>query len=429
MPLPRPCQMNAPEEINVYTDGSWIFPLKQFLGLGGAGIWWPARNLVDVPLSTAEEELAHGDCNAEGVRLFTSIGGFGGSSTRTELAAGVIAISSQGPVRLGTDSEAFRSNAVGIIESIKRSDRRKAQWKTTSDGDLWEHFFKAVAAKGAHSVRITKVKGHATEEQVAAGEVRSQGKSGNDAADAVADLGVKVHGEDLIKLGGLCRGRRKRYTRLVGNIQQHIVEAYQIHWQLKDREERLAGKAAYGEDRKKDKFERPKFVEPNECRKLRIQSTMGRFAGAKRKLQAAGDIEKFLRGLVIKPCAESERGITWVELSILFRMHGSVKPIPDAKDRALRRGTARQLIDSFKKQRRNVIEKLVYDGEEKSLFALLSLKTTPLRGVGVESHIPMLFFSVAITEGCQVALTDELLRLFTRPVRRTSRRSARVRLS
>ena len=105
MPLPRPCQMNAPEEINVYTDGSWIFPLKQFLGLGGAGIWWPARNLVDVPLSTAEEELAHGDCNAEGVRLFTSIGGFGGSSTRTELAAGIIPISSQGPVHLGTDSE------------------------------------------------------------------------------------------------------------------------------------------------------------------------------------------------------------------------------------------------------------------------------------------------------------------------------------
>ena len=140
--------MNAPEEINVYTDGSWIFPLKQFLGLGGAGIWWPARNLVDVPLSTAEEELAHGDCNAEGVRLFTSIGGFGGSSTRTELAAGVIAISSQGPVRLGTDSEAFRSNAVGIIESIKRSDRRKAQWKTTSDGDLWEHFFQSRCFQG-----------------------------------------------------------------------------------------------------------------------------------------------------------------------------------------------------------------------------------------------------------------------------------------
>ncbi len=46
------------------------------------------------------------------------------------------------------------------------------------------------------------------------------------------------------------------------------------------------------------------------------QSAMERFAGSKRKLQAAADIEKFRRGLVIKPCVDSERGITWIELYI-----------------------------------------------------------------------------------------------------------------
>ncbi len=71
-------------------------------------------------------------------------------------------------------------------------------------------------------------------------------------------------------------------------------------------------------------------------------------------------------------------------------MYGSMKPTHDAKDRAMRKGTARQQIDSFKKQCRNLVRKLIYDGEEKSLFAPLSLKIAPLRGLGVESYTPML---------------------------------------
>lgn len=40
--LPLRCTLKPPEQINVYTDGSWLFPLKQS-GLGGAGVWWPGR--------------------------------------------------------------------------------------------------------------------------------------------------------------------------------------------------------------------------------------------------------------------------------------------------------------------------------------------------------------------------------------------------
>ncbi len=60
MPLPYQCQRQAPEDINVYTDGSWIHPLRQFLGIGGAGVWWPGRNpAVCHRLSQAEEDLAY----------------------------------------------------------------------------------------------------------------------------------------------------------------------------------------------------------------------------------------------------------------------------------------------------------------------------------------------------------------------------------
>ncbi len=108
MPLPFRCRRAPPPDINVYTDGSWIYPLKQFLGIGGAGVWWPGRDpRVSHRLSQAEKELAHYQQNEKGLMLYTPIGGYTGSSTRTELAAALIAISANGPTHIGTDSQAF----------------------------------------------------------------------------------------------------------------------------------------------------------------------------------------------------------------------------------------------------------------------------------------------------------------------------------
>ena len=59
------------------------------------------------PLSTAEKELTHQSVHEDGVRLYAAIGGSGGSSTRNELAAAIVAIRAHGPVRLGSDSSVF----------------------------------------------------------------------------------------------------------------------------------------------------------------------------------------------------------------------------------------------------------------------------------------------------------------------------------
>jgi len=42
-PEPHKCFVEAPQDINVYTDGSWKHPQKWFLGIGGAGTFWPKR--------------------------------------------------------------------------------------------------------------------------------------------------------------------------------------------------------------------------------------------------------------------------------------------------------------------------------------------------------------------------------------------------
>ena len=46
---------------------------------------------------------------------------------------------------------------------------------------------KAIKSESPWSVQMKKVKGHATEEQVIAGQVQRQHKEGNDHADAAAD--------------------------------------------------------------------------------------------------------------------------------------------------------------------------------------------------------------------------------------------------
>jgi hypothetical protein len=102
--------------------------------------------------------------------LFTPIGGYGGSSTRTELAAAIVAIVANGPVHIGTDSQAFIDKASDILHKLRTGKRIKYNWKTLSDGDLWEHFTHAAIAKGPKSIRPTKVKGHVSAQQVSTGK-------------------------------------------------------------------------------------------------------------------------------------------------------------------------------------------------------------------------------------------------------------------
>ena len=51
---PDPCEEEAPEDINAYTDGSLIHPTSSQFSLGGAGVWWPNRRGQD------EEQEARG---------------------------------------------------------------------------------------------------------------------------------------------------------------------------------------------------------------------------------------------------------------------------------------------------------------------------------------------------------------------------------
>ena len=58
-----------------------------------------------------------------------------------------------------------------------------------TDGDLLRCIDSMILYRSARSVRVSKVKGHATDTMVAEGKVRREDKDGNDAAEIAADFG------------------------------------------------------------------------------------------------------------------------------------------------------------------------------------------------------------------------------------------------
>ena len=151
--------------------------------------------------------------------------GFGGSSTRSESAGGIIAIAADGPIHIGTDSQAFCNKATSLIDMERRARKPKRPWSTQKDGDLWELLHKMIQQKGWKSVKITKVKGHATEDNVEDGKVDINDKKGNDKADDYATKGLNGHADDFLKVSRLLTRRQTSYVAFVTNVHDHMLEA------------------------------------------------------------------------------------------------------------------------------------------------------------------------------------------------------------
>ena len=160
-----------------------------------------------------------------------------GTSTRQELTAwiGVLAI----PCRsiYATDSASMMDKALRLIQAaerdldeeakginIKRGSPFGRRWGLQVDGDLWEQAWIAVKRRGIGNQSLRKVKGHATEEDVAKGISTCEDREGNDKSDKLADKGVEeIAGVGLVKLGKWCEARWKQYNKLLNRVHNMIA--------------------------------------------------------------------------------------------------------------------------------------------------------------------------------------------------------------
>ena len=161
--MPAQCQECAPETPNVYTDGSLKNPRYHQWSQGGFGIWWPSRNLTTKPLSSAEEDYTLHEHDDQGVKMWGWLPGGRSSSTRTELAAGLIAATGPGGIHQATDSRAY-SDMVNALLAGKKP-RGGKPWGIVTNGDLWEQMEKVIECRGADSMKVTWVKGHANNKE------------------------------------------------------------------------------------------------------------------------------------------------------------------------------------------------------------------------------------------------------------------------
>ena len=136
------CTRTPPQTPNVFSDGSWHAPTKRFLSLGGTGVWWPGRNILRneikpdqycMPLSHGEKGVANWIRESDALTLFSKVGGFSGSSTRTELSAAIISLAANGPIHLASDSEGFVNMANALKNKIAKCKDHKIKCKMHND--------------------------------------------------------------------------------------------------------------------------------------------------------------------------------------------------------------------------------------------------------------------------------------------------------
>ena len=78
-------------------------------------------------------------------------------------------------------------------------------------GNRWLWFARLVEAKGPEAMRLTKVKGHATDQMVSLGKVTKEHTNGTDAADEAADIGVEQHGHYFLEASTFVVAKQKEY--------------------------------------------------------------------------------------------------------------------------------------------------------------------------------------------------------------------------
>ncbi len=398
-------------DINVYSDGSWIYPLEQYLGLGGAGVWWPGRNIAtNHRLSTAEKELAYSNQRDNGLMVYTPIGGYSGSSTRTELAAAILAISANGPVHIGTDSQAFHDKAIKILGDLRRGKKQKRSWQLVSDGDLWQHFEQAAKAKGINAIRITKVKGHVNQDQVNSGKYRQVDKDGNDKADAAADIATKMHGEEVVSVAKILSIRHKQYGNFMKQVAKHIVEAYLIHRKLVDRI-----KARQPKEQATVKYLAMQMQDASNSTKpsnaIKLQGSIGNYSKFKHKHRNSPAIWHFIDNLSYREVDNQYHATTWLELYLIYRVKGYPKPIGDRASKARARATIFSQLNEFKRVVKGVVERAAKDEAAKGALRPMHVTHQRFLNLGIAGRHATINCSVEVDKQTADLIEYNLIRL------------------
>ena len=194
----------VPDSPNVWTDGSLVLDKVAGISSSGAGFYahqsdrnWSARTWGQV-------DCLHPVGDSPSCRGFCSVPGPLQSVQRAEMWGVILALQSSGALHLGVDNLGVVRHVGQLIDGHTTS----VPFELLKDGDLLLLIDRMIRRRGTDTVRISKVKGHADEIMVRAGQVRDIDRLGNNAADEAADFGRRRVNHAVIdarrNLSGVC---------------------------------------------------------------------------------------------------------------------------------------------------------------------------------------------------------------------------------
>ena len=125
------------------------------------------------------------------------------------------------PIHLGVDNSAALRHLNDILQGTTGTSRRP--WGMQPDGDMWAILDEIINVRGKHATKGTKIKGHATDEDVRKGLTTPSDKQGNDSADKMVHRGYDSYGLRRRALCALHDERWDHYATLVGKIQKMMI--------------------------------------------------------------------------------------------------------------------------------------------------------------------------------------------------------------
>ena len=315
-------------------------------------------------------------------------------------------------MHIGSDSKVFVDGANDLILKIKNG-QDATNWNIRSDGDLWEHFHLALLAKSAQAVRVTKVKGHATQEHINQGVSNPIDKAGNDEADNAAEIGVKLFGDDVIRAARSLHERHRAYAKFMLHVAKHLIEGYMIHRALIDNEQ---SQNANNEDNKHVTYQALHYPPASMCHPVLLTSSVTRHQKHLIKHPGALNIETFIKALKVAP-ANLTRGITWIELYLHYRMSGFPNILQDPIIKSKARPSLARQMRAFKREFRAVVCRCMDDAVDQHLFAPGPRGVQALKGLAINGD--------HATVNCNVQIDGECSRELAIQVVSASRRISR----
>ena len=211
--------LEMPEHPNVWTDGS----REDFSSVGGfevagAGVFLPAAEVAfDHSVWGTVEE--YGDARLERCRAFLPVPGVMQTVQRAEFWGAIVALQAYWPCHLGIDN----LNVARSIGRLLDNDCLAKPLSLVKDGDLVALVQHMIRTRGRDTVRVTKVKGHANDDDVQHGRVRLLDRLGNVEADIAADLGRRHQTELLIDAGRKLLQARSYWYPIMTDLHRFMI--------------------------------------------------------------------------------------------------------------------------------------------------------------------------------------------------------------